>query len=68
VEILVRTLSAGPDEPPRDHELRGDAATIVSAIRAYAELGIDELQVQFVPNTRASVVAFGPVLDALAAG
>jgi alkanesulfonate monooxygenase SsuD/methylene tetrahydromethanopterin reductase-like flavin-dependent oxidoreductase (luciferase family) len=67
VEILVRTLPAGSDEAPRDHELQG-AAAIISAIEAYADLGIDELQVQFVPNTRASVEAFGPILDALAAG
>jgi alkanesulfonate monooxygenase SsuD/methylene tetrahydromethanopterin reductase-like flavin-dependent oxidoreductase (luciferase family) len=65
-EVLVRTLPAGSDEPPRDHELRGVAA-ITSAIGAYADLGIDELQVQFVPNTRASVDAFRPVFEALAA-
>jgi probable F420-dependent oxidoreductase len=68
VEILVRTLPAGGDESPRDHELRGDPATIAAAIRGYSDLGIDELQVQFVPNTRASVEAFGPVLEALRAG
>jgi alkanesulfonate monooxygenase SsuD/methylene tetrahydromethanopterin reductase-like flavin-dependent oxidoreductase (luciferase family) len=66
VEILVRTLPAGPGEAPRDHELRGVAA-ITSTIGTYADLRIDELQVQFVPNTRASVEAFGPILDALAA-
>jgi probable F420-dependent oxidoreductase len=66
-EILVRTL---PDtgEPARDAELRGDPAAIAAAINAYADLGLDELQVQFVPNTRASVEAFAPVLAALDAG
>jgi probable F420-dependent oxidoreductase len=66
-EILVRTI---PDAgaPPQDSEIRGEAAAIAEAIRAYADLGIDELQVQFVPNTRASVEAFGPVLEALDAG
>jgi probable F420-dependent oxidoreductase len=68
VEILVRTLSAIADEPPRNHEMRGDPATIAAAIRGYSDLGVDELQVQFVPNTRASVEAFGPVLEALRAG
>jgi alkanesulfonate monooxygenase SsuD/methylene tetrahydromethanopterin reductase-like flavin-dependent oxidoreductase (luciferase family) len=67
VEVLVRTVAADPDEPPRDHELRGVAA-ITSTIRTYADLGIDELQVQFVPNTPASVEAFAPVLEALATG
>jgi probable F420-dependent oxidoreductase len=67
VEILVRTLPAGPEEAPRDHELRGVAA-ITSTIRTYADLGIDELQVQFVPNTPPSVEAFAPVLEALATG
>jgi alkanesulfonate monooxygenase SsuD/methylene tetrahydromethanopterin reductase-like flavin-dependent oxidoreductase (luciferase family) len=67
VEILVRTLPAGAEEPPRDHELRS-VASIVSVIREYAGLGIDELQVQFVPNIPESVEAFAPVLDALAAG
>jgi probable F420-dependent oxidoreductase len=66
VEVLVRTIPAAADEPPVDHELRGDPA-IVTAIRAYADLGIDELQVQFVPNTRASLEAFGPVIEALRA-
>lgn len=66
VEVLVRTIPAAADEPPVDHELRGDPA-IVTAIRAYADLGIDELQVQLVPNTRASLEAFGPVIEALRA-
>jgi probable F420-dependent oxidoreductase len=66
-EILVRTIPDGA-EPARDHELRGEPAAIAAAIRGYADVGIDELQVQFVPNTRASVEAFGPVLAALDAG
>ena len=66
-EILVRTLPVGADEPPAEHELRG-TETIVGAIGAYADLGFDELQVQFRPNTRVSVEAFGPVLEALSAG
>jgi hypothetical protein len=47
--------------------MRGVEA-ITSTIRTYADLGIDELQVQFVPNTPASVEAFAPVIEALAAG
>jgi alkanesulfonate monooxygenase SsuD/methylene tetrahydromethanopterin reductase-like flavin-dependent oxidoreductase (luciferase family) len=65
-EILVRTLPA-TDERPGDLELHGDPATIAAGIWAYADLGIDELQVQFVPNTRASIEAFGPVLEAFGA-
>jgi len=68
VEVLVRTLPATAAEPSRDHELRGEAATIAEAIAAYAELGIDELQVQFAPNARASVEAFEPVIEMLRAG
>jgi hypothetical protein len=65
--VLVRTVPAGADEPPVDHELRGDPSATIAAIRAYADLGIDELQVQFVPNTRASLEAFAPVIEALGA-
>jgi len=65
VEVLVRTVPAG--EPPVDHELRGDPSATIAAIRAYADLGIDELQVQFVPNTRASLEAFAPIIEALGA-
>jgi len=67
VEVLVRTMPAGADEPPINHELRGDLSAIVEVIRAYADLGIDELQVQLVPNTRASVEAFAPVIEVLGA-
>jgi len=67
VEVLVRTVPAGADEPPVDHELRGDPSALLAAIRAYADLGIDELQVQFVPNTRASLEAFAPIIEALGA-
>ena len=68
VEVLVRTLPATAGEPPRDHELRGDTAAIAEAIASYADLGIDELQVQFAPNARASVEAFEPVIEMLRAG
>ncbi len=67
VEVLVRTVPAGAGEPPVDHELRGNPSATIAAIRAYADLGIDELQVQFVPNTRASLEAFAPIIEALGA-
>jgi probable F420-dependent oxidoreductase len=65
-EVLVRTAPAAPDEPPADKELRGSPSEIAAAISAYAELGIDELQVQLRPNDRAGVEAFARVIDALA--
>ncbi len=68
VEILVRAVPPAAGEPAVDRELSGDPATIAAAIRGYADLGIDELQVQFRPNTLAAVEAFEPVLSAVRDG
>ncbi len=68
VEILVRAVPPAAGEPAVDRELSGDPATIAAAIRGYADLGIDELQVQFRPNTIAAVEAFEPVLAAVRDG
>ncbi len=65
VEVLVRTLPAGDDEPLQERELRGSPAELAATLLAYAELGIDELQVQLRPNTLAAVEAFTPVLEAI---
>ena len=63
-EVLVRTLPADPDAPPDDRELVGSPGEIADRLRAYARLGIDELQVQLRPNTLEAVAAFKPVLEA----
>ncbi len=63
-EVLVRTLPADPDTPPDDRELVGSPGEIADRLRAYARLGIDELQVQLRPNTLEAVAAFRPVLEA----
>ncbi len=63
-EVLVRTLPADPDVPPDDRELVGSPGEIADRLRAYARLGIDELQVQLRPNTLEAVAAFQPVLEA----
>lgn len=65
VEVLVRTLPAGPGAEPEERELRGSPATLAADLRAYAATRIDELQVQLRPNTLAGVEAFAPVLEAL---
>ena len=64
-EVLVRTLPVAADEVPGDAELRGTADEIAAALHDYAEVGLDELQVQLRPNDRAGVEAFGSVISAL---
>lgn len=67
VEVIVRTIRADPDAPPDERELAGSTAEIAAALARYAELGIDELQVQLRPNDRAAIEAVGPVIEALRA-
>jgi probable F420-dependent oxidoreductase len=68
VEVLVRPGSAGRDVPPPDpKELRGSTEELVAALRAYADLGVAELQVQLRPNSMDGLEAFEPVLAALRA-
>lgn len=64
VEVLVRTSPAGPDAPWDAGELRGTTDEIAAGLVRYADLGIDELQIQLRPNDRAAVEAFGPVIAA----
>ncbi|MEA2518308.1 MAG: hypothetical protein QOF49_388, partial [Chloroflexota bacterium] len=64
-EILVRALPRPAGESAEPMELAGTPAAIGAAIAAYAELGIDELQVQLRPNTRAAVDAFAKVIATL---
>lgn len=65
VEVLVRTVPAGPGQEPEERELRGSPASLAADLRAYAATGIDELQVQLRPNSLAGVEAFAPVMEAL---
>jgi probable F420-dependent oxidoreductase len=65
VEVLVRTLPASPGEDPEPFELSGSATAIAAAMRRYADIGIDELQVQLRPNSQAAIEAFSSVIDAL---
>ena len=64
-EVRVRTVAAPPDVEPEEREVRGAPDELVAALLAYAELGIDHLQVQVRPNTAAGVAAFGPVIERL---
>ena len=65
-EALVRVLPAAPDKPPEERELRGEPAELAAALQEYAELGVDELQIQLRPNNLEGVFAFAPVLEAMA--
>ena len=65
IEVLVRTLPPPNDVPAEPRELRGDAGTLAQALTAYADLGIDHLQVQLRPNRLEAVEAFAPVIAAL---
>lgn len=67
VEVLVRSIPAPDGRPPDERELRGTVDELVAALRAYAALGLDHLQVQLRPNTVEAVHAFRPILEALAA-
>ena len=50
-EVLVRTISAGSDEAPEEHEFVGTTGRDRRAPPRLRALGIDELQVQLRPNT-----------------
>lgn len=65
VEVLIRTDAGPADAPPEEREIRGSADEIAAALRGYADLGLDHLQVQLRPNSIEGVRAFGPVLDRL---
>jgi probable F420-dependent oxidoreductase len=64
VEVLVRPGPAPHDVEPDPKELRGTTEELVAALRAYAALGIAELQVQLRPNSMEGLEAFEPVLSA----
>lgn len=64
-EALVRVLPQAADRPPEERELRGEPAELAAALQEYADLGVDELQIQLRPNNLEGVFAFAPVLEAL---
>lgn len=65
VEVLVRPDAAGAAVPPEAREIRGSTDEIAAALRRYADLGLDHLQVQLRPNAIEGVRAFGPIIDRL---
>lgn len=65
VEVLVRTSAARDDAPSDEREIRGDPADVARALRRFADLGLDHLQVQLRPNSIEGVAAFAPILDLL---
>ena len=67
VEVLVRALAAPNGAAVDERELTGSPDAIAAALRSYAALGIDHLQVQLRPNRLEAVEAFGPVIGALRA-
>ena len=48
-----------------EREIRGTPVAIAAELRRFADLGIDELQVQLRPNSLEGVEAFAPVIEAL---
>ncbi len=67
VEVAVRTIPGAANDPLDDRELSGSPEEIATGLARYADLGIDELQVQLRPNDRAGVEAFGRVIAAVRA-
>lgn len=65
VEVLVRTSAARDDAPSDEHEIRGAPADVAGELRRFADLGIDQLQVQLRPNSIKGVKAFARILDIL---
>lgn len=62
VASLGRTLALlSPGEEP----LRGTPAELAEVFRAFARVGIDEVQVWLNPNSLVEIEAFAPVLDLL---
>jgi alkanesulfonate monooxygenase SsuD/methylene tetrahydromethanopterin reductase-like flavin-dependent oxidoreductase (luciferase family) len=57
----------GPPKPPnwKVEALTGEPERLAQELRAYAAEGIEHLQLWLEPNTRESVEAFRPVLEAL---
>lgn len=65
MEVLVRTVAAPPGVPAEEQEIRGEPEAIAARLKAYADLGLDHLQVQLRPNSIEGVAAFAPVMEQL---
>jgi probable F420-dependent oxidoreductase len=67
VEVLVRPDDRGAG-PAEEREIRGTPGAIATELGRFADLGIDELQVQLRPNSLEGVEAFAPIIEAVQAG
>jgi probable F420-dependent oxidoreductase len=65
MEVLVRTVGAPAGVPAEEQEIRGESEAIAAKLRAFADLGLDHLQVQLRPNSIAGLNAFAPVMAKL---
>jgi probable F420-dependent oxidoreductase len=68
MEVLVRTVAAPAGVAAEEREIRGGPEAIAARLRAYADLGLDHLQVQLRPNSIEGVKAFAPVIEILRRG
>ena len=65
MEVLVRTVAAPAGVPAEEQEIRGEPEAIAAKLRAFADLGLDHLQVQLRPNSIEGLEAFAPVMERL---
>ena len=65
MEVLVRTVAAPAGVPAEEQEIRGEPEAIAAKLRAFADLGLDHLQVQLRPNSIEGLEAFAPVMETL---
>lgn len=65
MEVLVRTVAAPAGVPSEEQEIRGEPAAIAAKLEAFADLGLDHLQVQLRPNSIEGLKAFAPIMEQL---
>jgi probable F420-dependent oxidoreductase len=68
MEVLVRIVAAPAGVAAEEQEIRGDPEAIAAKLQAFADLGLDHLQVQLRPNSIEGRAAFAPVMEHLRAG
>jgi len=68
MEVLVRTIAAPTGVQPEENEIGGEPEAIAAELRAFADLGLDHLQVQLRPNSIDGVMGFAPVIELLRRG
>ena len=64
-EVRVRSVAVPEDVPAEEHEIRGEPEAIAARIRAFADFGLDHVQVQLRPNSVEGVAAFALVIERL---